>query len=121
MSRSKKMNLRIPKEATMHYKTIVLELLEQHPEIHERLRSKRQLLLTMERYAVELKFLHDDWKADLGRAKPHSDEIQIENEALHLALEDLQTALRQEFSANGQEALSLDRAMAFVRSHMPTA
>ncbi len=106
----------------MHYKTIVLELLETTvPEIHERLRSKRLLLKTMERYAEELKFIHEDWKTDLSRAKPASDAIQIENEALQLALEDLQTALRQEFSVSDREELSLDGAMAFVSSHMPTA
>ena len=39
----------------MQYKTIVLELLQQRPEIHDQLRSQRMLLPTMEHYASELK------------------------------------------------------------------
>ena len=78
----------------MHYKTIILELLENTvPEIHERLRSKRLLLQTMERYAQELKICHDDRKTDLWRRKPHSDEIQIASEALELALKDMKDYL----------------------------
>ena len=35
----------------MLYKTMVLELLQQRPEIHNQLRKERKLLLTMEQYA----------------------------------------------------------------------
>ena len=33
----------------MQYKTIVLQLLEQHPEIRDQLKRQRQMLPTMER------------------------------------------------------------------------
>ena len=39
----------------MQYKTIILELLQQRPQMHEQLRKERKLLPTMERYARELK------------------------------------------------------------------
>ena len=39
----------------MMYKTIVLEILQQRPEMHERLRKERKLLPAMELYAQELK------------------------------------------------------------------
>ena len=43
----------------MQYKTIVLELLQQRPEMHEQLRQQRKLLTTMEMYARELKASHE--------------------------------------------------------------
>ena len=106
----------------MHYKMIVLELLENTvPEIHEKLRSKRLVLQTMERYAEELKICHDDRKTDLWRRKPHSDEIQINSEALELAMADIQSSLLQEFRVEETETLPLDGAMEFHRRHTPPA
>ncbi len=111
----------IHKEATMLYKMIVLGLLEHNPEIHEQLRRKRQLLPTMERYAIELKILHDDWKADLWRMRPGSDEIQIASEALALAMENLQATLLHEFAREQNETPVLDGAIEFARRHTPPA
>ena len=42
----------------MQYKTIVLELIKQHPKIHHLLLSKRTLLPTLERHARELRTNH---------------------------------------------------------------
>ena len=39
----------------MQYKTIVLELLQQRPQMHEQLRKDRKLLPALEFYAKELK------------------------------------------------------------------
>lgn len=104
----------------MHYKTIVLELLEQRPEIHEQLRSQRMILPTMERLALELKASHETWKEKLAQAKPGSDASQIFSEALELALEELTSRLPSEPPAEA-EGPSLDGAMAFLRRHTPTA
>ena len=47
----------------MQYKTIILELLEQRPEIHDQLRKNRKLLPTLEICAHELKTSHEaDWR-----------------------------------------------------------
>ena len=46
----------------MQYKTIVLQLLEQQPEVYNQLRKQRQLLQTLEIYSDQLKALHEDWK-----------------------------------------------------------
>jgi hypothetical protein len=43
----------------------------------------------------------------------------IASEALERALQDLQSRLPKEFSAEGNEVLSLDAAMAFPRRHTP--
>jgi len=50
----------------MQYKTIVLHLLEQHPEIYDPLRRHRRMLPTLEYYARELKTLHDAMDGDPG-------------------------------------------------------
>jgi hypothetical protein len=101
----------------MQYKTIVLQLLEQHPEIYDPLRKKRQVLPTMEHYARELRNLHLAWQETLNEARPESDPSQITSEALELALTDLEDRLQSGSPRDGQEALSLDQAMAFIRRH----
>jgi hypothetical protein len=101
----------------MQYKTIVLQLLEQHPEIYDRLRRQRQVFPTMEHYARELRSLHLAWQETLTQATPGSDPSQITSEALELALTDLEDRLQLGSPQDGQEALSLDQAMAFIRRH----
>ena len=99
----------------MQYKTIVLELLQQRTELHEQLRRERKLLSTMEFYANELKESHDAWKEMLTQSRPGSDLCQINSEALELALRELEDRLPSELTSVGDEPLSLDAAMAFIR------
>jgi hypothetical protein len=108
----------LTKETPMQYKTMVLELLKQRPELHDQLRQNRTLLPTMERLAVELKTRHQNWKGLLSQEKPGSDSGRIASEALEIALRDLQDSLPSE-SEDGSEALSLDEAMAFLRRPTP--
>jgi hypothetical protein len=102
----------------MQYKTIVLHLMEQHPEIYDQLRRQRLVLPTMEHYAQELRNLHLAWKETLTQATPGSDPSQISSEALELALKDLEVRLPSGSPRDGQEVLSLDEAMAFIRRRM---
>jgi hypothetical protein len=104
----------ITKEETMQYKTIILEMLEQRPEMREELRRSRKLLPTLEFYASELKDSHEDWKDRLLQAKPDSDPSQIASEAMELALKDLEDRLPSESNQDESEALSLDQAMAHI-------
>jgi len=101
----------------MQYKTIVLGLLEERPELHEQLRLTRRLLPTLETCARELKASHETWKETLAQAKPGSDPSQIASEALEMALRELEDRLPSGSQPNEDEALSLDGAMAFLRSH----
>jgi hypothetical protein len=103
----------------MQYKTIVLQLLEQHPELYDPLRRQRRMLPTLEYYGRELKTLHEAWKEVLAQVTPDSDPSQIVSEALELALKDLMDLLPAGSPRDGQEALSLDEAMAFIRRHTP--
>ncbi len=101
----------------MQYKTIVLELLQQRPEMHEQLRKDRKLLTTMESYARDLKSSHEAWKETLGQERPGSDQSQIASEALEMALKDLEDRLPSASHPSDNEPLSLDAAMAFIRNH----
>ena len=103
----------------MQYKTIILQLLEQHPEIHDQLKRHRQMLPTMERYARELKTRHEAWKDRLFQEMPGSDESQIASEALELALKEVEDRLPTGSHPGDMEPLSLDAAMAFIRRPMP--
>jgi hypothetical protein len=108
-------------ETNMQYKTIILELLQQRPEMHEQLRKERKLLPALELYAKELKTSHEAWKEVLTQAKPESDPSQIASEALEMALKDLEERLPSASPQDTSEALSLDRAMAFIRRHTSRA
>ena len=101
----------------MQYKTIILELLQQRPEMHEELRKKRKLLTTLEYYAKELKASHEAWKETLGQQRPGSDPSQIRSEALEMALKELEDRLPSESETGKEEALSLYQAMAYLRNH----
>ena len=87
----------------MQYKTIVLELLRDHPEAHQQLSSRRTLLPTIELYARELKASHEAWAECLRRAMPGRGGIQITSEALEIALWELENSLRAEFSPGESE------------------
>src|SRR5579883_2284726 len=76
------------KEITMMYKTICLGLLEQYPEIYDRLRQSRTLLPTLNRLAGELKARHQAWMQELRETRSGSDS-QIASEAMELALSEL--------------------------------
>jgi len=102
----------------MQYKTIVLELLQQKPEIHEQLRKDRKLLTTMEQFARDLKSSHEAWKETLSQERQGSDPSQIASEALEMALKELEDRLSAESLPNDSETLSLDAAMASI--HKPT-
>ncbi len=105
----------------MHYKTIVLEFIQEHPTLHDRLRASRTLLSTVNLQAAALKRYHETWMDRLTQAKPDSDPGKIASQALELALEDLRENLPSESPPSGEEPFSLDAAMAFLRRHTPPA
>ena len=100
----------------MQYKTIILELLQQRPQMHEQLRKNRKLLPALDFYARELKTSHETWKETLSQAKPGSDPSQIASEALEMALGEMVEHLDSGSPPNENQPLTLDGAMAFVRS-----
>jgi hypothetical protein len=101
----------------MQYKTIVLELLQQYPETHERLKESRTLLSTIELLAAGLKESHETLKKQLAQAHRESGEAQVSSAALELALAELEAALRPASPPDGDDPLSLDAAMAYLHRH----
>lgn len=101
----------------MQYKTIILELLKQRPQMHEQLRKERKLLPTLELYAQELKASHETWREVVSQAKPGSDQEQIASEALEMAIKELEEErLPSASQQDNNEPLSLDGAIAFIRT-----
>jgi hypothetical protein len=101
----------------MKYKTIILELLQQRPQMHDQLRKERKLLTMLEFYARELKESHEAWKETLSQQRPGSDQSQIASEALELALKELEDRLPSGSETGEKEAISLDKGMAYLRNH----
>ena len=107
------------KETTMHYKTIVLEILQNRPELHEKLRLSRTLLATLNLYSRRLKANHETWMDRLSRAKPGSERSQLASEALEIAVQELEASVGTSDSLLETKALSLDGAMAFTLGPKP--
>jgi len=101
----------------MQYKTMALELLRERTELYEQLRLTHRLLSTLETCARELKARHETWMEKLAKAKPDGQPSQIASEALEMALKELEARLPFAAPPDDGEPLSLDSAMAFVRSH----
>ena len=99
----------------MQYKTIVLELLQQQPQIYDQLRKERKLLTTMESHARDLKTSHEAWMEMLVPLRTGIDPVQIASEALEIAVKELEDRLSAVSSQNDSEALFLDAAMLFLR------
>ena len=91
----------------MHYKTIVLELLQQQPALHEELRSSNCLLSAMNQLAVLLRDLHHQTLADLRRLRSSESQPLLSSEAMELATHQLQQSLLTE----DNESFSLDETM----------
>lgn len=107
------------KAPDMQYKTIILELLQQHPRIRDQLRRQRRLLAAVNHLASDLKSRHEAWKARLRQANPGRSQRQIACEALEIALQETADRLSADSQPSGRHPLSLDEAMAFLRRPMP--
>jgi hypothetical protein len=103
----------------MLYKTIILELLQQRPQMLGELRRNRTLLSTLDLYARELKTGHETWKETLDQLRPGSDPSQIASEALEMALKEIEDRLPSASQPQSNEPLSLDEAMANIRNRTP--
>jgi hypothetical protein len=106
----------------MLHKTIVLEMLQQRPQMYEQLRRQKLLLATMEFYASELKALYEGWKQHLTATRPNLDPIQIASEAREMAVQELEDSLPSDSSSpHEMDHPSLDDLMTFLSAHTPPA
>jgi hypothetical protein len=102
----------------MRYMTLVLEILNQRPQLQDQLRKDRKLLPMMEQYARELKESHLAWMTLLTRLRSGNEKDQICSEALELALKELRRSLPPDSRRFKNERVFLDAAMLFIR-HTP--
>ena len=100
----------------MHYKTIVLELLQQNPTIYNQLRTKRILMPSLDLYAKELKTSHEAWTHCLHQAMPGREQSQIASEALEIALWEMETFLHFEYSPDESEELYVEAILTLLRA-----
>lgn len=100
------------------YKTIVYEMLQDRPILHERLRANGTLLPTMEQLAVAFRACHLNRIKELAEARPGSEPAQLSSEALEMALQELQDSLPPE-SPVSDDPFPLDQAITFLQRHMP--
>lgn len=103
------------------YKTIVLELIQDQPELYEQLRSTKRLLPAVDAYAIDLKSLHEAWQKAIALTRPAFDPVQSAAEALEMAIEDLQERLPFASLKDETEPMGLDAAMDYIRRHTPPA
>src|SRR5262245_60671960 len=104
----------------MHFKTIVLELLQDHPTLHERLRESRTLLRALDRSAAHFRARHVFWMSELGRTKTATEPSQLSSSALEIAVQEFRDALPPE-TPDDPDSLSLDEAMELLSRHTPRA
>jgi hypothetical protein len=104
----------------MLYKTIVLELIQQHPHMHDQLRKDRMLLQAVEFYAKGLKASHTAQRELIALSRPGSDPSQIASEAMELAVRDLEQSLAL-LGPDENTSTFLDEAMTFLLRHTPPA
>jgi hypothetical protein len=108
-------------EETMHYKTIALELIQQHPKMQSKLRMSRSFLPIVEHYARQLKKSHEVWKDRLTQTMPRRNESQIASEALEIALKEMENSFHLELLTEDSETVSIEEIMAFIRRRTPPA
>ncbi|MGE3778700.1 MAG: hypothetical protein AB7F89_16070 [Pirellulaceae bacterium] len=106
----------------MQYKTIILELIQQQPELHEQLRTSRTLLSTLDQLAIRLREHHLALTEQFRRHQPQADETQLSNQAMEIAVRQFEEALSKPPESDEPEPeLSLDAAMAYIKRHSPPA
>ena len=100
----------------MHYKTIVLELLQQNPTIYNQLCTKRTLNQSLDLYAKELKTSHEAWMHCLHQAMPGREQSQIASEALEIALWEMETFLNSEYPPDESEGPYVEAILTLLRA-----
>jgi hypothetical protein len=75
------------------YRTMVLEMIQHQPSLHDRLRREGCLLATVDRLGAELRDRHLGLKQSLTEAHPDRDPDQVSQEAMEIALAELGTSL----------------------------
>ncbi len=99
----------------MAYQSIILELLQRHPRLHEPLRRSGQLLAATEALARDLKARREAAQARLLADQPDLDPAQSAAAAMEIALRQIEHRLHSACPVDDSAPFRLDDAMAFIR------
>jgi hypothetical protein len=77
----------------MQYKTIILELIQQNEPLHDRLRSNRSLLATVDRLAAQLKAAHEIYLNQMTMQEPMASRPAVSQQALEMAIKEAEEQL----------------------------
>ena len=77
----------------MQYKTIILELIQQNEPLHDRLRSNRSLLATVDRLAAQLKAEHEIYLNEMTMQEPTASRPAASQQAFEMAIKEAQEQL----------------------------
>ena len=103
----------------MHYKTIVLELLKQQPEMYGELIRSNSLISTLNQLASQLRESHLTILDQLTQKEPNQSQLLLKSEAMEIAVSQLQESLQTIPQSESAGALSLEGAMAYIKQHTP--
>jgi predicted DNA-binding protein (UPF0251 family) len=77
----------------MQYKTIILELIRQNEPLHDRLRSNRNLLATVDRLAAQLKADHETYLNQMVTQEPAASRSAVSQQAFEMAIKEAEEQL----------------------------
>lgn len=77
----------------MQYKTIILELIRQNEPLHDRLRSNRSLLATVDRLAEQLKADHEIYLNEMIMQEPTASRPAASQQAFEMAMKEAEEQL----------------------------
>jgi hypothetical protein len=77
----------------MQYKTIILELIQQNEPLHDRLRSQRNLLTTVDRLAAQLKADHETYLNEMTMQEPAASWPAVSQQAFEMAIKEAEEQL----------------------------
>lgn len=78
----------------MHYKSIILEMLDDHQAIKSLLQKKRQLMEALDLLARQLKESHEQWIQECIARKPSLDSRTLTQQAMELATDEISRRLQ---------------------------
>lgn len=102
----------------MNYKTVTLELLQDQPQLYDRLKRDRLLLAALEACSTDLRTRHLALARQLSQSRPEASLEQTSLEAYEIAVHELHQ--RIEAAALPDESIRADQLIDFIRLHTPT-
>lgn len=105
----------------MQYKTIMFELIQQHPLFHGQLRRKRMLLAVLNSCATLMRDRHQALMEHLSANQTVIDRSQITSAAMEMAVKEMELRLQAGLLASDLDSMTGEDLIALVRELMSRA